>query len=69
MSVNQTQIQSNTAQPKSAESDGQRGEQFPLSEQIAADRYLTEQAVPGNRLAIRLFQMRPGSAVGPTCQH
>jgi hypothetical protein len=64
MSELANQIQQNTQQPRQAESDGERAEQFPLVDQIAADFHVSEQAVAGRpKLAIRFGVMRPPSAV------
>jgi hypothetical protein len=64
MSQLSTQITNNSAQPKSAESDGQRAEQFPLVDQIAADFHVSEQAQAGkSKLPIRFAKIRPPSAL------
>ena len=59
-----TQIRDNAAGPKKATGDSGSVEQHPLTEQIAADRYLaSKKAAQSKRLGIRLTKLvPPGSA-------
>ena len=59
-----TKISDNAAGPKKATGDSGSVEQHPLTEQIAADRYLaSKKAAQSKRLGIRLTKLvPPGSA-------
>lgn len=58
------QIEENAAKPLSASIDGDRAEQHPLPDQIAADKHLARVASAARSgLPMRIFVCRPPGAV------